>query len=145
MNDHRCAVVDHVVQLGDLARGHVDAAMASGCDPDVAAEAGTPAGVMHPVGSAQEGHPVADKAGIFAAIRIPALQIDVPGLVQDGVESGRGSRSGVAAAGHDIAGELFLAVSEVDQLLLADIDIDIGVADVQRIVSVAGRSPDGLS
>ena len=130
---HYGSDADQVVQLRRFVRRQIDAAVAAAVLVDVAAEIGSPAGVVQSVSVAEEAHPVAYEAFVvgFALLRAASYKFDVSCLVVDGVDAGRRAVTRGNTAGHTVALELLLALFKVDHMLFRKINIYISVSDLK--------------
>ena len=132
---HYGSDADQVVQLRRFVRRQIDAAVAAAVLVDVAAEIGSPAGVVQSVSVAEEAHPVAYEAFVvgLALLRAAADKLDVPCFVVDGEDAGRRAVTCCYAAGYTVAFEFLLAVLEVDDMLFRQVYVDICVSKIESL------------
>ena len=107
--------------------------MAAAVFVDVAAEAGSPGGVVQSVSVAEEAHPVADRTLIvaLASFFAAAFQNDVAGFAVDRVNAGRCTVSSDNATGYTVGFKFLRAVCEVDNVLFRNVYIDVCVSEVE--------------
>ena len=130
---HYGSDADQVVQIRRFVRRQIDAAVAAAVLVDVAAEIGSPTGVVQSVSVAEEAHPVAYEAFIvgLALLRAASYKLDVSCLVVDGVDAGRRAVTRSYTAGYTVTFELLLGLFKVDYMLFCKVNIYVSVSDLK--------------